>query len=46
MNCGKAKKHIPLKESVCSFRNHPANLRTDISNNYIITVDKTKYVCV
>ena len=33
-----------LKESVCAFRDHPANLTTDISNNYIITVDTTKHV--
>ena len=44
MNCGEKKKHTLLKESVCGFRNHPANLTTDISNNYIITVDTTKYV--
>jgi hypothetical protein len=44
MNSWEKKKHTLLKEGVCAFRNHPANLTTDISNNYIITVDTTKYI--
>jgi len=44
MNCGKTKKRIPLKESVFAFRNQLENLKTDISNNYIMTADTITHV--